>query len=389
MNGQVRLTILVVAAILVVASIAESMRPSQAMPNFAQTLGTDCEVCHSVAPALNAYGRYIQRSNYSSLDAATIHRAIPIWLGETAFYDTMDPNLPHKVQFGNFALHGAGFIGTDFTFHFHQWVWQSDQPGGTDTLWLTYNKLFHRDGHLTVGKLEAPAPSFYSQFFDLSGFATPGMTVGEHAYPLANNRWGAKFDYVKSWFTGSLAYLGPSGNLDTATKWGTLDTEKTLQWRAVYARPDRPIEVGLYGGSGVLTISDGTLDRYNSTAGYAQLDSMHNLPGAILIYQHNYDNNPAAGAPATSSHGLTEEIFEPFTIFHTAAVVSARNELTDDGMGTIGHTGNVDFSIIAFRHVSPKFTNALILNAEATLAANSTPGWKAQAWYVFTIGRLH
>ena len=58
-------------------------------------------------------------------------------------------------------------------------------------------------------------------------------------------------------------------------------------------------------------------------------------------------------------------------------------------MGTIGHTGNVDFSIIAFRHVSPKFTNALILNGEATLAANSTPGWKAQAWYVFTIGRLH
>lgn len=39
-----------------------------AMPPFAQAYGLQCNVCHTLVPTLNAYGRYIQRTGYASLD---------------------------------------------------------------------------------------------------------------------------------------------------------------------------------------------------------------------------------------------------------------------------------------------------------------------------------
>ncbi|MDQ2818237.1 MAG: hypothetical protein M3T49_08545 [Candidatus Eremiobacteraeota bacterium] len=118
-NGR---ALALLATIFAAAVIVEGMRPIEAMPPFAQAYGMDCAVCHSLVPALNAYGRYVQRTGYASLDAATIHKASPVWIGESPFYDTKDAAEPHQVQLGNLALHAAGFIGSDWTFHAHQWI---------------------------------------------------------------------------------------------------------------------------------------------------------------------------------------------------------------------------------------------------------------------------
>jgi len=66
------------ASLLVLAWIVEAVRPTSAMPNFAQAYGVQCQTCHTVVPALNSYGRYVQRTGYSSLDAKTIERADPV-----------------------------------------------------------------------------------------------------------------------------------------------------------------------------------------------------------------------------------------------------------------------------------------------------------------------
>lgn len=44
--------------------IGGSMQRAQAMPPFAQANAVDCSACHTMMPALNAYGRYIQRTAY-------------------------------------------------------------------------------------------------------------------------------------------------------------------------------------------------------------------------------------------------------------------------------------------------------------------------------------
>jgi hypothetical protein len=384
------------ALIFVAAFVIEAVRPTEAMPPFAQAYGMDCQVCHTVVPALNAYGRYVQRTGYASLDSSTIHKAVPLWVGESPFYDTADPNEPHQVQWGNLALHAAGFIGTDFTFHVQQWVTQADQPGPLDTAWVTYNNLFHRDGHLFVGKLEAPAPSPFSQFADLAGFAPPEITVGEHPYLIDANRWGGKLAYTHSWFNAQVGYLGPTGDLVTsagggALEWGNdannVGGDRTLQGWIADGVGYKPLEFGVYGGLGTFITSDGMIDRYNTGAGYLQVDPTHGLPGAFVVYQHDYDSHPGAGLNAATSTAYSAEVWEPF--FDNQVLLSYRNEYTNDGLGTLTHLNYINAAWFVAHHVSDRDANGLIFNVEDTINSAASPSWQYQLWYATTVGPLH
>lgn len=383
LRGYVRGTVLLVGAVMALAFVLESLRPTQAMPVFAQAYGINCEVCHSSIPALNAYGRYVQRTGYASLDPGTLHQTIPIWWNESVFYDSQAQTNP---SWGNLSLHGAGAIGNDFTFHLHQWIQQGDQPGGTDTLWLTYNNLFHRDGHLTVGKLELPAPSPYSQWFELSGFNPPSMTVGEHSYALANNRWGAKLQYIRSGYLAEAAYVTSGDNLNTAFDFSGM-SDRTFVYRVAYARPDKPFEAGVYGATGSFPLSDGSFDHYTSTSAYVEIDSQHRIPGLFALYMLNNDPNAGPAFGPSHSRGYSVDIFEP--IYRDAVMLGVREEMTDDGLGTITHFGNVDLGVVLSRHVSSRAATAWVLNGEAGLVNGSLPAWRVNLQFNTTMGALH
>ena len=382
---QYRGATVLLSACFVAAFVIQGMRPTQAMPPFAQAYEENCEVCHTIVPALNSYGRYVQRTGYSSLDPSTIHHVDPLWVGEALTYDTQSATNPDKIIAGNFSLHGAGYLGNDVTFHLHEWAVQGNSPGFTDTLWLTYNNLLHRDAHLYVGKIEPPGPSPFSQWFDISPFMTPQITVGEHAYGLDGNRWGTKLEYVRDGLVADSAYLFNSGDLNTATDFSN-DTDKTWQWRLAYASPEKPIEVGLYGSVGSFPISDGTFDHYNAVAGYLQLDPRHGIPGLLTMYQRGHDPNPGAGlvGPA-DSRAFSVELYEPF--FNNRMLVSGRNEVTDDGMGTITHGANVDLEYMILRNVGSTHANGLFYNTEVGLANGSPPAWRASLLYATTLTR--
>ena len=385
---------LLIAILLVMAWVIEAGRPTSAMPNFAQAYGMDCQVCHSIVPALNAYGRYVQRTGYASLDAKTIERADPLWFGENPTYDSSGGS---QIQWGNLAIHAAGFIGGDWTFHLHQWIYQDGVAGGTDTLWVTYNNLFHRDAHLFLGKIEAPAPSPFSQFLDLSAFAPPEITVGEHTWPFDQNRWGTKLTYARSWFTADVSYLGPGGDITGtggAADWSS-STEKTLQYHLVDALGYKPIEFGIYGGVGTFPTSDGEIDRYNGTAGYVEVDPTRGFPGAFAIYQRGHDSHPGidpatglAFAAATST-SFTGEVWEP--LLKDQVILSFRNEYTDDGLGNLIHYNYINGSWFASHHVGDRNANGLIVNLQASInpllnLPSGGPTWQGQIWYVTTVG---
>jgi len=382
-----RATVLLIA-ILAVAWIVEATRPTAAMPPFAQAYGMDCQVCHSIVPALNAYGRYVQRTGYASLDPTTIHRAMPVWVGEQVLYDTSNAAEPHQLIWGNLSVHAAGFIGTDWTYHFHGWIRANDGPGFYDTIWITDNNLLHRDGHLFLGKIEAPAPSPFSQFFDLTGFNTPAITVGEHTWPFATNRWGSKLAYTRNWLTAEVAYLGPSGDLggtNGASDWGS-STEKTMQWRVVDSVGYKPLELGAYGGVGTFPTSDGMIDRYNGAALYAELDPTRGVPGMLAIYQRGQDGHAGAGLGAATSTAYSAEVWEP--LLDNQVIVAYRHEFTNDGLGTAAHFDYINGAWFVAHHVSDNGANGLILNLQATLNQGATPTWQGQLWYATTIGHL-
>jgi hypothetical protein len=385
------------ASLLVLAWIVEAVRPTSAMPNFAQAYGVQCQTCHTVVPALNSYGRYVQRTGYASLDAKTIERADPFWIGENPTYDSSSGP---EVQWGNLAIHAAGFIGNDWTFHLHQWVIQDGVAGGTDTLWVTYNNILHRDGHWFVGKIEAPAPSPFSQFFDLAAFAPPEITVGEHTWPFDQNRWGSKIAYVKNWFTADVSYLGPNGDITGsggAGDWSST-TEKTFQYHLVDGPADKPVEFGIYGGVGTFPTSDGQVDKYNGAAGYVEADPQGWVPGAFAIYQHGYDSHPGVdpttGLPLNSatSTAFTAEVYEE--LFKQHVIVAYRNEYTNDGLGSLFHYNYINAAWMAGQHVGERNANGLIVNLQASMnplfnLPSGGPTWQGQIWYVTTIGGVN
>lgn len=351
--------------------IAAMLSPAaRAMPPFAQAYGVSCQLCHTQVPALNAYGRYVQRTGYASLDPHALRRSFPFWIGESANLDSTDGTNPNKIVVGNVAIHGVGYIGDDITYHMHTWITQNNQPGGVDTLWLAYNNLLHRDGHLFVGKIESPGPSAYSQWMDLSPFSTPENTVGEHVYQLDANRWGAKFNYTRKAWSLNAAWLGSGEDLGGVSNFSnTID--KTFLWQVEYAPAVQPWVFGYVGSRGSWPLSDGTFDQYASTLFYAQRDPLRGFPGFLAQYQVGHDANAGPGFGGATSRGTTIELMEPF--LRDRFMLSLRKEYTDDGLGTTLQSGAVDLSY--------RLGPYLRLYAESGMAQNSTPSWRYMLWW--------
>jgi hypothetical protein len=348
------------------------------MPVFAQAYAAKCSICHVFPPALNTYGRYIQRTGYGGLDPHTLNRALPFWWDQQIRYDN---NQSPRTQVGNMAIHAVGFLGTDVTYHFQQWILQNNKAGDLDTFWLAYNNLFDRSGHVFAGLVQAPAPSPFSQWMDIAAFTTPDITVGEHAYELDANRWGAKFNYVHGDLDleAGWLYAGNGGPSVWGASSNFSNTDKTFQYKAAYANPNYPLEAGIYGSRGSWPLAEGGYDQYWSAAPYVERDPIHGIPGVLAIYQRAYDGNPgfttlpsgtlAPLGPANSA-AATLELYQP--VFDEG-LVSLRKEWTNDGLGTLGQTGNVNFS-----YPIARFLRAYV---EEYFGAHTTPGWAYTIWW--------
>ncbi len=154
--------------------------PAQALPAFSQAYGVPCTVCHSVPPQLNAYGRYIQRTGYAALSRDLLKEHTPLTFSAQPATDTSSGS--GQIE-PDVAVHAAGYLSPDITFHIHQWIDQHRQPGGLDTFQFAYNALFKGYGHLFLGKLSnLPAPAPFSNQWTLAPYASAEMQVGEHMY---------------------------------------------------------------------------------------------------------------------------------------------------------------------------------------------------------------
>jgi hypothetical protein len=356
---------------LAIVALVLSGGIARAMPPFAQAYGVNCDLCHTQVPTLNAYGRYVQRSGYASLDPHVMRSAFPVWVGEQVNYDSSTGY--YKPQGGNLAIHAVGAVGDDFTYHFQQWIWQNNQAGDLDTFWIAYNNVLHRDGHLFVGKYEVPGPSFYSQWADIAPFQANQITVGEHAWETDSNRWGGKLTYQKGDIDVEAGWAysnaGWSGISDFAQ-----DTDKTFQYKVAYAVPTNPFEIGLVGSRGGAPTSLG-IDQYWSIGGYAQRDPTAYFPGLLVQFQNGYDAAPGADAngnplPSAYSSGITTELYD--TVFHGRLWLSAREEWTQDGLGTYTNYGYLNAGVTLYKY--------LRFYVQESMQNNQTPTWQYTLW---------
>lgn len=364
--------VLLIAALLLLAFV----RDADAMPVFAEAYGYDCQKCHVQVPALNSYGRYVQRSMYAALDRKTLSSIPPVWLGEAAFSDTQDPNLPHQVQLGNVAVHVSGYLSNDVTTHIQQWLWENNTPGPLDTAWLSYNHLFGANTHLVLGKQEVPGPSPFSQWMDLAPFAVPSSTIGEHVQEFQDNRWGAKAGWSNPYVAADIGWFGSEADLNGATDFSG-STDKALQWNVAYAPFNRPFQLGFYGSHGTAPLAEGGIDRYAGTAAYLQFDPSRRAPGVLLIYERGWDGNAGQstagqGLGAATDSGVSAELFYK-PLRHYEGLVSVREEVTANSLGSVIHTSNADvnFRVARFVHAT----------LEGYAQSLGKPGLRYQLWW--------
>jgi hypothetical protein len=382
MNLHWEVRILSGCAVIAFAAIMLAMsRPAQSMPNFGQAYAIKCSYCHIQIPALNAYGRWVQRTGYSGLNPHVVERESPVWVDYPVGYSQQAPG-PASWDIGSLGLHADGAFGTpksEWTYHVQQWIWNVSQPGRLDTAWFAYNNFFDGSGHIFAGKFEVPAPSSFSQWLDVTGLsanAQAGITVGEHVYELSPNRWGYKFAYIRGSLDAEVAYVTSPSNLNgfNAYDW---TQDKTLQYKLAYADRSNPLEFGYYGARGSWPLSEGGFDQYYSNGFYAQRDPVHGIPGFFANYQMNHDSNPGMGAPPAGSNGVSYELYDNIG---QRALVSVGEQLTNDGLGTHTQTGNIDASY----HV----TRFIMIYAEEALSVGQKPKWNGLIWFSLPTGPL-
>lgn len=377
MTRSTKLLVIALGLIVSAALTPQAAKQVAAMPTFAQAYGVDCKTCHTEVPSLNAYGRYVQRTMYAALNPDDYKREIPFWMGETVAYSSTGAP---PIQGGNVEVHAVG-VYPNWTFHVQQWIVSGNAPGGLDTAWISYNGLLGGKGHIVLGKMPGPGPSFFSMWSDASGLAAPSITIGEHVQSFAANRWGGKLTYGDAKFLVEAGYFGSGEDLNGATDWAATPinmVDKGYQFHAAFQRPDKPFSAGIVGNIGSVPLAGGGFDRYNAYAAYAQVDPTRRLPGALAYYQIGNDDNPAETGVGARSTAYSAEVYFPILGRHET-MLSFRREMTNDGMGNVVNSGTVDLGFRIFKY--------LHADVEAGMATGATPVWGGYLWYTQPFGK--
>jgi hypothetical protein len=420
MRGKPSHLVFVIAAFAAVAAslvFGERSEPASSTPVFAQAYGLQCSACHTQMPFLNSFGRYIQRTGYHALSPDALKHAFPVFLLDARTGYGYQAGLPSKAYTvigpGNTTdVYAVGALGPEFTYHVEQWLQYLGQPGFLDETWLAYHGIANHNGHLYVGKLAAlnidenEAPFVLRDINDSS--LTLPVTAGVHDYALdeTGSRWGFRYNQFVGRFVGQVQYVGaPSGtsSFNRAYDFSTTNGgDRSLQWRAAYADPAHPWEVGVFGENGTLSwtgTTSGTQlshDNYTLVGPYVMKDPRPGSPGFRLQYAATSDSNPgflttpsgsAIGPGRSNGSYMVGSVYELFvqnrlmanvTYFHTNMPFSPLGPpgapittgfIQKTGPETAGSAG-LSYAITPYVRVF----------AAGTTVTNQRPYWDVLVW---------
>jgi hypothetical protein len=263
------------ASVVAALSVAPLLWPraASALPTFAQAYGVDCSTCHTMVPALNAYGRFIQSTAFGALDPAVMKKALPIIVRESLSYRSTGKldklRNQDKWTSANLSVNLAGVLTKNFSYRLEQSLYSNDLGGGsTSHFWVSYNHLLGGDAHVLVGKFDAPAPPAFGYWSDQSGFSSGSVGVGQHTYALAGTRWGLGLNYVpvdsaKEPVKVQLAYLGNSPAMINSSAFDSSNpyapnaagSDKAFQYKVAWARPTNPVVRSSASGSVLVDVT--------------------------------------------------------------------------------------------------------------------------------------
>jgi hypothetical protein len=401
-------------ALLVVLLLFAARERAGATPVFAQAYGLSCTACHTQVPVLNAFGRYIQRTGYAALSPKALRHAIPVFLFDTGTTYTHQSGQPASAgritgPLDRTILQANSSLGPDLTYKIEQVVADGGQAGFLDQGWVAYHNFFDHDGHLFIGKLAAinldefGGPDILADVNDAGQTRVPGIAVGVHNYAADYElgRWGAKFNLVRGKTLLQIAYLAnPSGTGSFGDAYDfSRAADTSVQWRAAYADPAKPYEVGVFGESGAFGFSGSALmpgnhvDNYDVVAPYISKDPRPGSPGFRFEYATATDRNPGmvattTPAPAlrlagsTTSSWMIGSVYQ--LVLHDHGQVNLTYYHTNQAISEVGFTGIVQPAGPATGG-GPGFTYAINnytrIHTAFYVAQNQRPAFAVTMWF--------
>jgi len=395
-------------------ALAFSPQRALALPTFAQAYHIDCSACHTMVPMLNAYGRYVQTSAFGALDPDTMKKVLPVVIRESVSYRStgkLQASVPgEKWTELNLSANVVGVLTKYLSYRLEQSFYSNNNGGGsTSHFWVAYNQLLAGDGHLVVGKFDMPAPPAMSYWADVSGFSSRSIGVGQHGYALSGSRWGVMLNYLpqnykKQPYKVQAAYVGNSPPMyDSSLVWNMSNpyapnqkgSDKAFQYKVAWARPDRPIEAGIYGSQGTYILNTGYLnpiDSYSVIGAYAQRDPVKLMPGLMAFYQVTNDSNVGPGAAknllvqGARSWAYAVEVDE--SLFNGLVWLGIRPveytsglQASKSGYDVLG-TATPHYGVFDIVWRNPKLSPYLFIGAESAVANASNATYGQPAWRV-------
>ncbi len=245
------------------AIVFAACKPALAMPNFAQAYGIPCSYCHIQIPALNAYGRWVQRTGYAGSESARVgarvadmgrlSRRLSASRRRTRRRGTSGRsrtarrrclrNSQERMDLSRAAMDLGG----------------ESRPAVSTRRGLPTTTSFNGAGHIFAGKLEVPAPSEFSQWLDVCGL-TVQLAGGDHRrrarLPTGWQSLGIQVRLSSAARSTQRLPTSPRAPISTVSMHTTRGQDKTLQYKLAFANRSNPLEFGYYGARGSWPLSE-------------------------------------------------------------------------------------------------------------------------------------
>ena len=328
---------------LVFAATIFMLLPSSAnaMPAFARKYKLGCNVCHTLYPQLNRFGRDFRDNAFRMPDEienvlkkrsgtppagpaggpagepqnpadddfwSFIPDAVPFAI-QTKVHNLIDPKgtVKNDFQVEELQLQAAGTWTPRVSYYLHHHLAEEGEPGELYTGWVRFNNLAGSNWfNVTIGQVELPL-SFSPEIERLTVFEYLAFdrTLGANPFNLATPQLGVQ--YFGQSEGGTKVWLGVANGVGLAVNEAT-ETFDNNSFKDVYGRVTQEMEehyVGgfAYFGRGRGLFSDG--DAFNDNFVRVGGDAFVNLNPIIIYGSGLYarDSNPLGTGEGRSLWG--------------------------------------------------------------------------------------
>lgn len=304
------LSVLIVTVLATLAAWgAQALRPQSvlAIPMFAKRTGASCELCHTVFPGMTNYGMMVMMSDFSMLPYhGGGNPGFTSLVYEEQYLSDPDGNPPPpKLHTENLGILNGGFIGPDFTYYLEQHVVDGGFIGGTDQLWVSYNKLFGGSGVVQFGKFHTPFPFMPAHRITLAPYATTSATIGANDFTEDDSHWGVTLSRMLGTLMYGASALGGNDLVGPGALQLSGNHDHSLDIMLM-TMSDQPLNFGLGAIEGFAPLADmgSGFDRFTRTAAYFQYiphgDQRLQLQA---VAQLGFDSDPFGTGTAAHTRG--------------------------------------------------------------------------------------